>query len=40
MQASKVKQNYLSSKVALIEGFLVTSALISCCGIYIAVRLG
>jgi len=39
MQASKARQNHLGSKVALIEGVLITSALISYYGIYIAARL-
>jgi hypothetical protein len=40
MQAGKARQNHLGGRVALTEGFLVTSAPVSCRGIHAAARLG
>jgi len=40
MQASKARQNHLGSRVALTEGFLVTSAPVNCREIHVTARLG
>ena len=40
MQAGKARQNHLGGRVALTEGFTVTSAPVGCRGIHAAARLG
>lgn len=40
MQAGKARQNHLGGRVALTEGFAVTSAPVDCRGIHLAARLG
>jgi hypothetical protein len=40
IQAGKARQNHLGGRVALTEGFTVTSAPVGCRGSHVAARLG